>query len=164
MLTVSVGEKRLTKRGEHPMGAAMGMATGTAAGTVPVEQTPAARFFFDLNRSPFFVLDACNFINIMGARQLNTLKNVSLLDVYMSAGHVVEPHYHQNAEEVIYCISGAVTVSILNPFTRQLLDFPLTPGQVANVPRGWWHYETATADNTHLLAIFDAPNPEVILG
>lgn len=32
------------------------------------------------------------------------------------------------------------------------------------MPQGWWHYEIATADNTHLLAIFDAPTPEVILG
>ncbi|XKI12356.1 Cupin domain-containing protein [Sporosarcina sp. ANT_H38] len=38
------------------------------------------------------------------------------------------------------------------------------PGQVANVPQGWWHYEVATADNTHILAIFNAPTPEVILG
>ncbi len=28
----------------------------------------------------------------------------------------------------------------------------------------WWHYEVATEDDTHLLAIFDAPTPEVILG
>ncbi len=28
----------------------------------------------------------------------------------------------------------------------------------------WWHYEEATEDDTHLLAIFDAPTPEVILG
>ena len=35
---------------------------------------------------------------------------------------------------------------------------------MANVPQGWWHYEVATVDNTHLLAIFDAPTPEVILG
>lgn len=126
--------------------------------------SPAAQFSFDLNQSPFFKLDDCNFINIMGARQLNTLENVSLLDIFMSAGHLIEPHYHQNAAELIYCISGAVTVSILNPFTKQVLDYPLTPGQAANVPKGWWHYELATADGTHLLAIFDAPNPEVILG
>lgn len=125
---------------------------------------PAAQFWFDMNQSPFFRLDGANFINIAGARQLNTLENVSLLDIFLSAGHIIEPHYHQNAAELIYCVSGAATVSILNPFTRQLLDFPLTPGQVANVPRGWWHYEIATADGTHLLAVFDAPNPEVILG
>ena len=111
-----------------------------------------------------FRKDNDNFINVLGVQQLNTLDQVSLLDIFLSANNVVEPHYHQNAAELIYCISGAVVVSILNPFTKQLLDFPITPGQVANVPQGWWHYEVATVDNTHLLAIFDAPTPDVILG
>ncbi len=95
---------------------------------------------------------------------MNTLENVSLLDIFLSAQNVVEPHYHQNAAELVYCISGATTVSLFNPFTKQILNFPITPGQVANVPQGWWHYLVATADHTHLLAIFDAPTPEVILG
>ena len=56
------------------------------------------------------------------------------------------------------------TVSILNPFTKKIQNYPIKPGQVANVPQGWWHYEVATEDDTHLLAIFDAPTPEVILG
>lgn len=95
---------------------------------------------------------------------MNTLENVSLLDIYLSTSNVVEPHYHQNAAELVYCISGAATVSLLNPFTKQIQNYPLKPGQVANVPQGWWHYEVATSDNTHLLAIFDAPTPEVVLG
>lgn len=77
---------------------------------------------------------------------------------------MVEPHYHQNAAELVYCISGAAIVSILNPFTKKIENYPIKPGQVANVPQGWWHYEVATEDDTHLLAIFDAPTPEVILG
>ncbi|MBH9788041.1 cupin domain-containing protein, partial [Clostridioides difficile] len=52
----------------------------------------------------------------------------------------------------------------LNPFTKKIQNYPIKPGQVANVPQGWWHYEVATEDDTHLLAIFDAPTPEVILG
>ncbi len=89
---------------------------------------------------------------------------MSLLDIFLSTNNVVEPHYHQNAGELVYCVSGAATVSILNPITKQIQNYPITPGQVANVPQGWWHYEIATADHTHLLAIFDAPTPEVILG
>ena len=100
----------------------------------------------------------------MGVNQLNTLDNISLLDIYLSANNVIEPHYHQNAAELVYCIAGSAVVSILNPFTKQLMHFPITPGQVANVPQGWWHYEVATQNNTHLLAIFNAPTPEVILG
>ena len=96
--------------------------------------------------------------------QLNTLENTSLLDIYLSTGNVVEPHIHQNAAELVYCISGSAVVSLLNPFTNQILNLPIKPGQVANIPQAWWHYEIATADNTHLLAIFDAPTPEVIFG
>ena len=126
--------------------------------------SPTAQFAFDLNKSTFFKKDHNNFINVLGIQQLNTLDHTSLLDIFLSKNNVIEPHYHQNAAELVYCISGAITVSILNPFTKQLLHFPITPGQVANVPQGWWHYEVATADNTHLLAIFNAPTPEVILG
>lgn len=89
---------------------------------------------------------------------------MSLLDIFLSRDNVIEPHYHQNAGELVYCIAGAAIVSILNPFTKKLQNYPIKPGQVANVPQGWWHYEIATEDDTHLLAIFDALTPEVILG
>ncbi|MFB6468965.1 cupin domain-containing protein [Cytobacillus sp. Hz8] len=126
--------------------------------------SPSAQYSFDINKSPFFIKDSKNYINILGIKQLNTLENISLLDIFLSTNNVVEPHYHQNAAELVYCISGSATVSILNPFTKQVLHYTITPGQVANVPQGWWHYEIAIVDNTHLLAIFDAPTPEVILG
>ncbi|WP_430786830.1 cupin domain-containing protein [Virgibacillus flavescens] len=126
--------------------------------------SPSAQFAFNLNNSPLFIKDQQNYINIMGVQQLNTLQNTSLLDIFLSSGNVVEPHYHQNAAELVYCICGAAVVSMLNPFTKEILNFSITPGKVANVPQGWWHYETAMEDNTHLLAIFDADTPEVILG
>jgi quercetin dioxygenase-like cupin family protein len=126
--------------------------------------SPAAQFAFDVNNSNLFTKDSQNLINILGEAQLNTLQNISLLDIYLSKNNIVEPHYHQNASELVYCISGMATVSILNPYTKQILNFTITPGQAANVPQGWWHYEIALTDNTHLLAIFDASTPEVILG
>lgn len=126
--------------------------------------SPSAEFTFDVNKSPLFRKDSRNYINVLGVEQLNTLENVSLLDIFLSEDNVVEPHYHQNAAELVYCITGAATVSLLNPFTKKIQNYPIKPGQVANVPQGWWHYEIATEDDTHLLAIFDAPTPEVILG
>ncbi len=126
--------------------------------------SPSIQYSFDVNKSPLFIKDNKNYINLLGINQLNTLENVSLLDIFLSTNNVVEPHYHQNAAQLVYCISGAATVSIFNPFTNQILNFHITPGQVANVPQGWWHYEVAAVDNTHLLAIFNAPTPQVILG
>lgn len=126
--------------------------------------SPSAKFTFDMNTSTLYRKDRQNYINVLGIEQLNTLEQTSLLDIYLSKDEIIEPHYHQNAAQLVYCISGAATVSIYNPFSKQLLHYPLTPGEVANVPHGWWHYEVATANNTHLLAIFNAPTPEVILG
>jgi quercetin dioxygenase-like cupin family protein len=125
--------------------------------------SPSIQFTFDINKNNSFVKDNQNFINQLSVNDLNTLDNLSLLDIYLSVNNVVEPHYHQNSSELVYCISGNAVVSILNPYTKQLLNFPIAPGQVANVPQGWWHYEIATVDNTHLLAIFNAPSPDVIL-
>lgn len=126
--------------------------------------SPDLQFFFDVNKSNAFFTNSKNYINILGYKQLNTLGNASILDIFMSKGHYVEPHYHQNATELVYCVSGKIAVSFINPFTNKLYNIPITPGQVANVPQGWWHYEQATEDNTHVVAIFDAPMPEVILG
>lgn len=126
--------------------------------------SPSTQFSFDLNKNTLFRKDEKNYINVLGIANLNTLENTSLLDIFLSKSNVVEPHYHQNAAELVYCISGAAVVSLINPFTNELRHFPIQPGQVANVPQGWWHYEVASVDDTHLLAIFDAPTPEVILG
>ncbi|WP_439876110.1 cupin domain-containing protein [Bacillus mycoides] len=126
--------------------------------------SPSTNFTYDLSKSNFFKKDAQNYINVLGMKQLNTLESTSLLDIYLSTGNVVEPHIHQNAAELVYCISGSAVVSLLNPFTNQILNLPIKPGQVANIPQAWWHYEIASADNTHLLAIFDASTPEVIFG
>ncbi|REK71650.1 cupin domain-containing protein [Paenibacillus paeoniae] len=125
---------------------------------------PSTQFTSTLSDNPFFKKDAQNYINVLSVKQLNTLGNASLLDIFLSTDNVVEPHIHQNSTELVYCIAGGAIVSILNPFTKELLNFTIAPGQVANVPQGWWHYEIATQDNTHLLAIFDAPIPEVIFG
>lgn len=125
--------------------------------------SPSTQFTFDINTNTVFKKDDQNFINLLGIQQLNTLENVSLLDFSLSANNVIEPHYHQNAAELVYCISGVGKVSMINPFTKMLQEYEITPGKVANVPQGWWHYVTGIKDHTHLLAIFDAPTPEVIL-
>ncbi|WP_306813118.1 cupin domain-containing protein [Paenibacillus soyae] len=125
---------------------------------------PTTQFTFTLSDNPLIMKDGQNYINALSVKQLNTLGNASLLDIFLSAGNIVEPHIHQNATELVYVISGEAVVSLLNPFTKELLNFTVKPGQVANVPQGWWHYEIATVDNTHILAIFDAPTPEAIFG
>ncbi|WP_235775283.1 cupin domain-containing protein [Paenibacillus sinensis] len=126
--------------------------------------SPDVRFFYDLRQNPFFIKDERNFINSLSVNELNTLGNASMLDIFLSKQNVVEPHIHQNATELVYCVSGCAVVSLINPFTKKLINCTVAPCQVACIPQGWWHYEIATTDNTHLIAIFDAPIPELITG
>ncbi|MFS0750371.1 cupin domain-containing protein [Oceanobacillus sp. 1P07AA] len=125
---------------------------------------PNRQYFLDLNQQRLFTRNDENYINRLGRDVLDTLGDVSLLDIYLSTGRVVEPHYHPNAAELVYCISGSAVVSLINPFTNERKDITITPGEVANIPKGWWHWEEASEDQTHLIAIFDAPYPEYILG
>ncbi|SFB45122.1 Cupin [Cohnella sp. OV330] len=124
--------------------------------------SPNVQFAYDVNQNRTFTKDSANFINTLGVQQLNTLGNASLLDIYLSAGNVVEPHIHQNASELVYLVSGGAVVSILNPFTKEVRNFTLRSGQVALIPQGWFHWEIATENHTHIIAIFDAPTPEFI--
>ena len=125
---------------------------------------PNTQFTFDGNKNTIFKKDTHNFINSVGVNELNSLKKLSFLDTFMSKGNIIEPHYHQNAAELVYCISGCITASIYHPFLKQLMQFTISPGQVVNIPQGWWHFIVAQVDQTHFLAIFDANTPEVILG
>lgn len=127
-------------------------------------KSPSIQYFDDVNRNRLFTKDRQNYINVLSTQTLNSLDNTSILDIFMSQGNVVEPHYHQNAAELVYCVTGAANVSFINPFTNEVSTYHITPGQVTNVPQGWWHWEVALTDNTHLIAIFNAPIPEVILG
>ncbi|MCT2134628.1 cupin domain-containing protein [Oceanobacillus kimchii] len=136
------------------------------AGLSPMEfySNPNRQYFLDVNQERLFTRNDNNYINRLGRDVLDTLGDVSMLDIYLSNGRVVEPHYHPNAAELVYCITGSVVVSFINPFTNERKDITITPGEVANIPKGWWHWEEASEDQTHLLAIFDAPYPQYILG
>lgn len=100
----------------------------------------------------------------MGIEQLNSIGDVSLLDIYLSDGNLIEAHYHQNASEVIYCITGSTRVSMINPDTEELITITIEPAEVVSIPQGWWHYVWATEDDTHLLASFDTPIIQTIFG
>ncbi|MFS0786531.1 cupin domain-containing protein [Shouchella sp. 1P09AA] len=126
--------------------------------------SPQNQYSYDVKQNVLFQKNEHNIINGLGRNQLNTLGNVSLLDIFLSSGNYVEPHIHQNASELVYCVSGTALVTFINPFNNEVININIHAGQTANIPQGFWHYEVATSENTHLLAIFDAPYPQAIYG
>ena len=125
---------------------------------------PNLHYSYDLAQSRFFTKNQDNYINVLGIEQLRTIGNVFLLDVFLSAGNVVEPHYHSNASELIYCITGETIVSMINPSTNELKNIRIQSQQVVTIPQGWWHYFAASTDNTHVLTIYDTSKLDTVWG
>ncbi|WP_077325103.1 cupin domain-containing protein [Virgibacillus siamensis] len=124
--------------------------------------SPNVQYTYDLSNNTIFEKNPENYINALGIQQLKTIGNSFLLDVYLSSGNVVEYHYHPNATEVLYCITGAITASLVNPFTKERKQFSLGSGQVVCFPQGWLHDAKATEDDTHLLAVHDTPELQTV--
>ncbi|MEW9677367.1 cupin domain-containing protein [Lentibacillus sp. L22] len=123
-----------------------------------------AQYSYDLSNNPLFEKDSKNYINALGANRLNTIGNIYLLDIFLTKGNTIEPHYHPNASELTYCITGSAKISLMNSFNNKLIEVDLMPGKVASIPQGWWHYAEATDDETHLLAIHDTPMLQTVFG
>lgn len=129
-----------------------------------LEDRAAPQYAADLSDYQFFVRDNKNYINIVSSKQLNTLQGVSLLDIFLSKNSIIEPHYHPNGSELTYCVSGSATISMMNIDTKEFQHYRITPGQVVNIPQGWWHYQLAHTDDTHLQGIFNVGVPEAVFG
>ena len=122
------------------------------------------RFTFDMSDHVLFKKDANNYINSVGKQQLNTVGNISYLDIFLSDGNSVEFHYHPNASELIYCVTGALKVGFINPTPNEWQTFMVKPGKVMSIPKGFWHYLIATENDTHVLSGFDTNNLQTVFG
>lgn len=122
------------------------------------------KFTYDMSDNLLFKKDENNYINALGIQQLNTIGNIYLLDIYLSENNYVDLHYHPNASELTYCISGGVEISFINPTTNEWQQFFLKPGDVVSIPQGFWHCARATEPDTHILATHDTNNLQTIFG
>jgi oxalate decarboxylase len=63
----------------------------------------------------------------------------AMYSVTLEPGGVREPHWHPNAWEFDYCISGTGRMSVLAP-QGELETFEVYPGDAVFVPQGHFHY------------------------
>jgi mannose-6-phosphate isomerase-like protein (cupin superfamily) len=129
--------------------------TGNRPGSPPL--------FFDLKNN-LQVQRGNSYLFEVTCAQIPVMEVLSLADLYLTKDHIREPHWHPNADEFDYVVSGEATVSILNPFTLKLHNYHVKPGQVAFIPEGWWHWITPVTDNTHLLVNFNDGKIESVEG
>lgn len=80
--------------------------------------------------------------------------------VVLKPGGIREPHWHPDAWEFDYCISGTARMSIVGP-NNEWKIFDVKPGQVVFVPMGFFHYfENTGTDDLHFLVSFNNSQAE----
>jgi len=101
----------------------------------------------------FFRITAANF---------PALKGLAIQDLDMSPGERREPHFHPNAAQLDFCISGTGRVGIIGPDqVHHALD--LGPGDAAFIPQGYVHWIENTAQSkSRFLLVATHEMPETI--
>ncbi|MFB2586311.1 cupin domain-containing protein [Herbiconiux liukaitaii] len=88
------------------------------------------------------------------------LERLSIKRLVLEPGSIREPHWHANAHELGYCLSGSLLVSILDDGST-FSSFTLTAGQMFTVPSGSLHHlENIGDDAAEVIVAFSHERPE----
>ncbi len=80
----------------------------------------------------------------------------------LQPGAVRIPHWHPDASELDYILSGKVRIGLGFP-DGEWERFDLETGQIAILPQGWFHYIQNIGDDVvRMLVIFNNSNPNDI--
>jgi oxalate decarboxylase len=120
------------------------------------------QFWFDLAAAPPTVTAKGGTIQEANATTFPALDGLAIYLLTLEPGGLRIPHWHPDAAEMDYCLSGTATIGLADP-DRQWQKFTLTAGQIAYLPQGWFHYIQNTGqDAMRMLVIFNNQSPNDI--
>ena len=101
-------------------------------------------------------------IRQISANEIPTLEAMTASFLEIEAHGLREPHWHTNAREIDYCLSGQAEYGIVAPDGSHQ-SFVLGAGGAAFIPANWFHYIANVGDEPlEILAFFDDPAPDHI--
>ena len=132
----------------------------TKSGFVPdntnIKKTSGTpNLFFDSRDNVFFERDPDNIAYEVISTQMPALVGGAFVDLYLTKGHIREPHWHPNAWELDVVVSGEAIISIVDPDTKKLHNYRAKQGQVVFIPMAWWHWIRPASEKLHLHLFFN---------
>jgi oxalate decarboxylase len=96
----------------------------------------------------------------MNADNFPILSGMGAVLLLLKKGGVREPHWHPNASELGYCITGNAKMTIFMTNARHV-TFTINPGQLIFIPRGYWHdIENIGKEEAKFVIVYDNERPE----
>jgi oxalate decarboxylase len=123
-----------------------------------------SQFKFDLNATPPQVKAKGGIIQEANQSTFPALEGngLSIYLLTLHPGAVRIPHWHPDAAELDYCISGTARIGLFST-DGEWQRFDLDAGQISIIPQGWFHYiENVGTDTLRLLVIFNNSDPNDI--
>lgn len=94
------------------------------------------------------------------ADNLPILNRLSIKRVLLNPGAMRTPHWHANANELTYCVSGTALVSVLDNGSK-FSNFIVTAGQMFHIDSGSLHHiENIGEDVAEFVIAFRSERPE----
>lgn len=77
--------------------------------------------------------------------------------MHLKKGDVREPHWHPNASELSYCLSGRAEMSIFLGSPNRVHDsFTIEPGNIVFVPQGYLHdFDIVSNEEAKFVLVFN---------
>jgi oxalate decarboxylase len=95
------------------------------------------------------------------AEQIPTLRGITVFPLSAVPHGLREPHWHTNAAELNYCISGQAQIGLVAP-DGNVQTFAVGPGTIGFMPENWLHYIVSVSDEPLMFLIyFVTPDPKV---
>lgn len=90
------------------------------------------------------------------------LEGLAVFSLLLTKEGVREPHWHPNAHELNYLISGMTRITLLSP-NGEVDTFEMKPGDISFLPRGFLHHiENTGKEPAHLAVFFNHSHPSDI--
>jgi oxalate decarboxylase len=99
---------------------------------------------------------------MVNENNFSLLKGMALYLLRLDSGGVREPHWHPNAAELSYCLSGSALMTIFSPGAGHN-TFTVNEGEIVYIPKGFLHHiENINHGETKFAIAFNHEMPEDI--
>ena len=99
-------------------------------------------------------------IRRLTADEFPLLKRMSIKRLVLSPGAIREPHWHANADELTYCLSGTLLVTVFDN-ADEFSSFTISAGQMFHIDSGALHHVENIGEKTaELIVVFSNERPE----
>jgi oxalate decarboxylase len=120
-----------------------------------------SRHVFHLESSKPYFSSPVGTIRKCTSKELPILNGMSLKRLTLQAKGIREPHWHANANELTYCLSGSALVNIIDSHSK-FASFTIKAGQMFHVASGSLHHIENLSDTepAEFLVCFSDEKPE----